>query len=92
MSSLKIDRHHRQAELRYRFDPHHARDPVHHVLDRKGYELLDFLRRQPFGFGVDLDLHRRDIGEGVDVQSWQSARMPPATMSIETTATSNRSR
>ena len=39
-----------------------------HRLDREGDELLHILGRHARRFGVDVDLHRRDVGEGVQRQ------------------------
>ena len=41
----------------------------HRVLDREGDEPLDLLGRELGGDGVDLDLHRRRVGEGVERQA-----------------------
>src|SRR5207249_2338085 len=61
--------HDRQPELGFRFDARDTRDAVHLVLDREGDLSLDFFRRQPFGFGVDLDLDWCYVGKGIDVQA-----------------------
>src|SRR5262249_55548130 len=45
-----------------------AGDAVHDVFYGKRDELFDLLGRQALGFGIDFNLHRRDIWKGVDVE------------------------
>ena len=49
-----------------------ARNPIHFIFDRKGNLTLDLFGCQPFGFRIDLNLHRRYIWKGIDVQASQS--------------------
>jgi hypothetical protein len=59
----------RQTKLGFRFNSHHSRNSIHLILDGKGDELFDFLWCEALRFGVDLDLHRRHVRKGVDVQA-----------------------
>ena len=49
----------------------HARNPIHFVFDGKGNLTLDLFRCQAFGFRIDLNLHRRYIRKGINVQASQ---------------------
>src|SRR5262249_53247625 len=60
---------HRQTELGYRLHSRHSGNPVHLILDWESDELLDFLRRQPLGVGVDFHLHWGDIWKRIDIQA-----------------------
>ena len=57
----------RQPELRDRADLDQPRQSAHQQLDRKGDEPLDLGRDQAGHVGVDLHLHGRGIGKGVDI-------------------------
>ena len=63
---LEVHRHVRQAEQAYRTDFLHLRQTRECRLDWRREQLLDILGRETGRFGVDVDLHRRDVGEGID--------------------------
>ena len=61
----------REAELRNRSHSLQARQAADGLLDRKRDPLLNFFRPQRRRNGVDLHLHRRGIGKGIDIQVTQ---------------------
>ncbi len=62
------DDHLREAELRDRAHHLQAWQTAQRLFDGKRDPLFDFLRAQRRGHGVDLHLHGRGVGEGVDVE------------------------
>ena len=65
-SFLKDQRNLRQPELGKRPKLGHSRNAEHLDFQRIGDQFLDFLRRETFDLGVDLDLDVRDVGNGID--------------------------
>jgi hypothetical protein len=65
-------RHHlRQPELRDRPQLFESRHAAHRQLDRKGDLPFDLFGDERRGGRIDLHLHRRGVGKGVDVQRRQ---------------------
>ena len=69
VSSLEDRDHLREPELRDRADLSQPLQAAEGVLDGEGDLPLDLLGRERGGDGVDLDLDRRRVGEGVQRQS-----------------------
>ena len=68
------------------------RQPADRLLDRERDLLLDFLRPERRRDGVDLHLHRRRVGKGVDVEIAQRQRRPTAASASDARITSSRCR
>ena len=65
---LEVDDHLREAEFRDGADQLEPGQSAQHLLDGKGDLLLDLLGAERRGHAVDLDLHRRRVGESVNIQ------------------------
>ena len=62
------DDHHRQAEHAGAADVFEPRHPPHRQFHREGDLPLYLFGHHPGSDGVDLHLHRRGVGEGIDDQ------------------------
>ena len=65
---LECDDYLRQAELRDGTDGLEPGQSTQNLLDRESDLLLDLLRAEGRGHGVDLYLHRRRVGESVKIE------------------------
>ena len=63
---LEVDRDIREPEEGYRTDLLYARQTGHRGFHGKRKEFLHILGSQARAFRIDVDLDRRDIGEGID--------------------------
>ena len=70
-SIVEGDDHLRQAELGDRTHIFQARQPADRLFDRQGDLPFDLLGGERRSDGVDLNLGRGGVGEGVDVQTRQ---------------------